>query len=542
MDREVPGRQLNAIGSTRPRRALPAAVLVLAALACLAVFLLWRGSAHEDSAVAGEPSTTLAKTLPTMLKWGKPDVALLLSAQQHGYLQPCGCSYPQKGGLTRRYNFLQALRKEGWPVVAVDLGDISQRSGLQATLKYTTSMKALTLMKYSAVSIGEHEMGMPLLNALGHYTLNNPEPPVLAANLLNKDKDQVFYDLVGSWRVVSAKDQPSVGIIGVVGQTVQEKVKDPDAKFARLPALLPQTLREIRAKKPALLVLLYQGSVTEAKRLAKAIPNFDVIVCLSAEEEPPSIPETIGNTSIITLGHKGRYVGLVGAYRTGNADKPFRLRYQLVPLEDEFETPRGQEKDHPVMKLMEDYAKEVKRNGFLAKAAQHQVAHSVQLSFPKAIYVGSEKCKKCHEEVYKTWKQSPHALAYQSLVEKAKNPSLRQYDSECIGCHVTGWGYKGGYTDEVKTKHLVNNGCENCHGPGSEHIQFEMSNDANAQKMRDLMNPYRYDPKETAEARKRRINFIDMACQKCHDIDNDVNWKIEKWWEKKIVHSADAKP
>ena len=31
-------------------------------------------------------------------------VALLLSGESHGYLQPCGCSEPQKGGLARRYN------------------------------------------------------------------------------------------------------------------------------------------------------------------------------------------------------------------------------------------------------------------------------------------------------------------------------------------------------------------------------------------------------------------------------------------------------
>src|SRR5262249_53354198 len=64
--------------------------------------------------------------------WGKPLFAVVLSAQQHGYLLPCGCSDPQYGGLERRYNFLQSLRLpkgqggRGWPVVAYDLGDIAQ--------------------------------------------------------------------------------------------------------------------------------------------------------------------------------------------------------------------------------------------------------------------------------------------------------------------------------------------------------------------------------------------------------------------------------
>src|SRR5262249_35150849 len=71
--------------------------------------------------------------------WPKPDLALVLSAQMYGYLQPCGCSRPQLGGLARRYNFIhgQLMRERGWPVVAVDLGDVPpQRQGHQAILKY----------------------------------------------------------------------------------------------------------------------------------------------------------------------------------------------------------------------------------------------------------------------------------------------------------------------------------------------------------------------------------------------------------------------
>ncbi|GIW79269.1 MAG: hypothetical protein KatS3mg105_1076 [Gemmatales bacterium] len=48
------------------------------------------------------------------------------------------------------------------------------------------------------------------------------------------------------------------------------------------------------------------------------------------------------------------------------------------------------------------------------------------------------------------------------------------------------------------------------------------------------MNPYKTKPNETEEERKRRINRLDLSCQKCHDIDNDVHWNIAKW--QKIVH------
>src|SRR5262245_56177995 len=66
---------------------------------------------------------------PLFQGWGKnPDVVIVVSGEMHGYLQPCGCSRPQKGGLARRYNFIESLRKK-WPVVAGDLGDLPQASG-----------------------------------------------------------------------------------------------------------------------------------------------------------------------------------------------------------------------------------------------------------------------------------------------------------------------------------------------------------------------------------------------------------------------------
>ena len=57
--------------------------------------------------------------------WPQPDLVLVLSAQQHGHLQECGCSTPQRGSLVRRFNLIQGLKDRGWKVVALDLGDIA---------------------------------------------------------------------------------------------------------------------------------------------------------------------------------------------------------------------------------------------------------------------------------------------------------------------------------------------------------------------------------------------------------------------------------
>ena len=96
---------------------------------------------------------------------------------------------------------------------------------------------------------------------------------------------------------------------------------------------------------------------------------------------------------------------------------PFTMKYQLVSLEPKFETPPGQVAGNKVMQLMEDYAKDVKNSNYLAK--YKQTAHPLQLSFPNATYIGSDKCMKCHEAAYQVWEASLHSHAFKKL-EDAK--------------------------------------------------------------------------------------------------------------------------
>ncbi|MCS6849555.1 MAG: hypothetical protein NZ700_00120 [Gemmataceae bacterium] len=463
-----------------------------------------------------------------------PDVVLVISGEQHGYLQPCGCSKPQLGGLPRRWVFVQELKKRGWPVVAVDLGDIPdepKRRGPQAMLKYVTSMEALRRIGYAGVGVGLFEMQMPLQDALANYALNNPTPRMLAANL--KDRAVTFFDAVGSSHVAEAGPGLRVGIVSTMGPSTTAKVKDPQAQFESNAQVLPPIVKQLQDNKAELLVLLYHGTLEEAKACAAKFPQFQVIVTPSRESEPPSVPDKFGSSLIITVGHKGRYVGVVGAFRN-KTKGGFDLHYQLAPLGENLETPPDKADSNPIMVLMEEYARQVKDMNMLSRYPKTK--HPIQVQFPEAEYVGSEACKSCHRESYKVWENSAHSHAYQTLVD-ATHPSLRQYDGECIVCHVVGFEYLTGFRDEKTTPDLINVGCENCHGPGSVHLA-----DKNNKQIHDLMNPFRPPPGEdpTSPEAKRRLLHIDQSCQKCHDIDNDVHWNFEKKWPK-VVHREKKK-
>jgi hypothetical protein len=482
---------------------------------------------------------------PALFKgWSAPDVVLLLTGQQHGYMLPCGCTSPQRGGLERRYNLLQQLKGRGWPVVALDLGDIAQLQGpqnlpnVQGLSKYIYSMQALKLMDYAAVGIGEYEMALPLKQALDNYALNEPEPRVLCANLKDlRTPNSNFEGEVEAWKLVNVPGKAlKVGVISVVGPTVQGKlkdsqgkVKDPLVRFDQVPAVLPLMLKEMQAKKPDLKVMLYQGTLTEAKACAEAAPALNVILCLSDSDEPSARPEMVKDTMIVSVGHKGKHVGVVGIFANRKSAKAFDLKYQMATMDPEFKTPTAKEGEQPIVALMERYTEALKDGNYLAKYTQGN--HALQVAVPNAVpsYVGSEKCKKCHEHAYDVWTNSRHAHAYQTLVD-AKHPSLRQYDGECIVCHVTGFTYKTGFRDAEKTPLLMNVGCESCHGPASEHLKKTED-----PKWHALMNPWKAKPNENAAATEKRELVIGDFCQKCHDQENDMHWDYKVDWAK-IAH------
>lgn len=486
--------------------------------------------ALRDMPLVAEKGKEDLKLPPDLFnEWVKPELALVVSGQQHGYLLPCGCSRPQVGGLERRYNFLQLLRDRGWAVAAVDVGDIPQRQGprqlsnVQGLIKYRYSMESLKKMDYLAVGLGEYEANLSLFTLLGEYALNNERPAVLAANL--HDRDNLYPGQVKSHVVEQPKGSKlKLGVAGLVGPSVGAKLQAFKVKLGDNRVEVPRLLKELATAKTDLNVLLYQGTLKEAKALAEAHKQFQIVVCLCAEDEPSSEPARVGDSLVVTTGHKGRYVGVVGVFPTGKVEKPYEFRYQLVSLGEEFLTPEADRAKQPILQLMDDYARELKAQDYLSKYPG--VKHPAQVEFAglKPTFAGSDKCKKCHESAYEIWKDSKHAHAYQTLVD-VKQPAFRHHDAECIVCHTVGFGYDSGFKNEKETLFLKDVGCESCHGPGSEHIKKPKDD-----RWYPVLNPWRGKKDETATDKEARMLRIDQFCQKCHDIDNDVKYKFEKRW------------
>jgi hypothetical protein len=520
----------------------------------------------------------------TWPKNARPDAVIVLSGQTFGFVQPCGCSRPQMGGLERRANFMESLRKKGWRVAGADLGDIAPDrhpigpSGIisspeQTLLKYGATMNALRRMGYVAAGLGKTEFSAGLLKIVGEYSLQKEQPPyLLAGNVLDKDGKTPFppppggkRPLIGLIEIADFNGLP-VAIVGVVGKTIGEEAEklDPQLSVKEANKWLKTAVDTLAAqpKKPAVHLLLYQGPADLAKLVAKDRPEFNVILCQSEESEPPQFPEFIDHpggskTMIVQVGHKGRYVGAVGVFQSAAG---VELKYQLVPLGEEYITPNdpAAEKANRVLPILDEYALQVKKDNLLARIVQAPHSAQIQAGNLNLTYVGSEKCARCHLAEHVKWSATPHGHALDALEKIAKRPALRNFDPECVVCHTVGFGYKTGYENAEKTPVLKHVGCESCHGPGSGHVA-----DDKDEKLLKLLSPWKQGkadrlpdiatiekigklgPIERGQvplppAQQQAINAISTHCMKCHDTENDPHFDLFKYWPK-VNHSGLAK-
>src|SRR3990172_5819802 len=152
-------------------------VLTVAVVGAMVVLAVWWSAREPLLALADEaqpkplydkhaPVDPIAANGAIFVDWPKPDVALLFSGEQEGFLEPCGCAglQNQKGGLKRRHTLIKELTAKGWTVVPMDVGGLTKRFGIQAELKYDYALKSLAKIGYQAVGFGAQDLRLDILS------------------------------------------------------------------------------------------------------------------------------------------------------------------------------------------------------------------------------------------------------------------------------------------------------------------------------------------------------------------------------------------
>ncbi|MFM7059113.1 MAG: multiheme c-type cytochrome [Planctomycetota bacterium] len=505
-------------------------------LVFLAASMFWMPRQVSQPAVS-QPSASTAGTTPTAAaipaaslqfpNWPKPAAVLVVTGEQQGYFEPCGCTASQLGGMTRRAGLFRKLRDLSWDVRGVDLGSVSSRTGVQAQLKFETTLQALRELGYVALGVGPEELRLdPGYLLSQHLTDGEDFLGFVSANL-------TFFGTrdLGTPLALRILDVGGVriGITSVLSETLRNQVLPAgspagDAEWTSPEESLSSVMREFDAQQVQFRVLLSQATLEESRQIARTFPQFNLVVCAQGFGDGESEPELVGSVRLIQAGEKGKTAGVIGIY-PASVEQP--VRFELVTLNgDRFG-------DDPAMiELMQQYQQRLREQRLVS--AEAPVRHPSGASF-----VGARKCGECHSKAFAVWEKSAHAHALESLdPAKARRGAERLHgiqrfhDPECLACHVTGWDsrdyvrFETGFlnqefaadqAEQGLERLLAGNQCENCHGPGSRHVELiESGADAStaAQSVRVTLQQAR-----------------DTACYRCHDGENSPEFDFDRYWQ-----------
>lgn len=463
-----------------------------------------------------------AEPKPYLEDWQKPAAALLLTGDVQGYMEPCGCSLKQSGGFARRLTLLTELKEQKqWPVVSLDVGGTAKKTNRQAVIKFEAMLNGMQKLDYAALGLGAPELLFGADDVIAQYVDTPDAVTFLSANVSFFDTPDLGRR---SWKLVEVGDV-KIGVTSVLGlshkaevspEGVENNITVQDPKI-----VLPEVIAEMQAQRPNFLLLLSHGTTDEAQKLAEAFPEFRIILTAGGPDEASGKPTVVGDTWIIETGTKGRSVGVLGYYPK-KAKQPFR--FELVELDSE----RFQG-DKRMNAVMRDYQRRLKDEK-LAMSDKERLQHPSGFTF-----VGADACGKCHQQAYDHWKTTGHFKGFESLLHGRGEDDWvpRQFDPECLSCHVTGWEpqlfkrYESGYLSEEASAHLLGQQCENCHGPGSQHTEVEQAFAANKKAVSDEeLEKFREAVRVSTE------NLENKVCRQCHDAENSPDFNFERDWPK----------
>ena len=379
---------------------------------------------------------------------------------------------------------IEEERASGSRLFLVDGGDFTgtQEGAFEARGHFMLEMMAH--LGYDAVTLGVTDLalGPEMLSAIA---ASETGVPIVSANLaLSGDGSRPFGD-----EVVVERGGLKVGITGILIPSATGFARIEKAGFAVTDAeTAVRPLLESLRGRCDLVVLLANGDLRATQGLGERLRGLvDVVVVGDARGGRGLVQPEHGGAVFLTMGARGISLGRarVALREGGGIERIVGDEIVLVR-----ERPEHEEVDR-IVDEFEDRLNEIMRSHQLENA-RHQVAGDGD------AFLGVGECSSCHQAEYLLWQETPHASAFQTLVDAGRDAL-----PECVGCHVTGHGDPSGYSpvgnDATK---LINVQCEVCHDKGTRHAR-----DGSFGKSR-LMN----------------------ACPDCHDEGNSPDFDPEVYW------------
>lgn len=393
--------------------------------------------------------------------------ALVVSGNEQGFIRPCGCSKPKLGGIHRRATVLERRAGSHPEQTVVGIGDMVVTGGRQQEIKLETFLLAMAQMGYAAFAPGRGELrqGLDRLQELAGMVAF----PFVCANLESPGGEAVF------------PRRADIGGCVFVG-LLPEDAEAPGARVEDLKTGLQKALRGVG--EDVWVIVGLAGGEAAARQVAALVPEARrarTTVVFGGVADEPVVVATKTSPAVVSIGSKGRHLAVI---RPGGEEV-----LESIILKEEIPA-------HEVVgQMLDGYRQALKDEDLVARVPRTE---------PEAEYVGESTCVECHKETCTLLDKTGHEHAFATLVASGD-----QYDPECVRCHVTGWGDKGGYLGPDATPGMRNVTCEACHGPGRRHVE--------------LMEP-------------TVAGSLDGGmCLRCHDPDNSPQFDFKRYWPK-IAH------
>ncbi|RJP75125.1 MAG: hypothetical protein C4532_00855 [Candidatus Abyssobacteria bacterium SURF_17] len=277
---------------------------------------------------------------------------------------------------------------------------------------------------------------------------------------------------------------------------VQEKGIKIDEPFKALAENL-----SLMEKQCDILIVMSSLSQQENERIADRFPRINVIVGNNGKGGE----KLAGGTLIVNnRSNKGKLLGRLTLAVSG---KNAIAGHTVEWLSIDKKLPDNKE----VRKILDGFYDAVAKDEKLWQDVEPKLASFDLEKDQSNQYVGAANCASCHEAVYRDWRKSKHARAYNTLLDRN-----RHFFPDCVSCHTTGAGLATGFQVGQATGHLEGVQCEICHGPASEHVA-------------------------TDGVFQLRKAVPEELCVKCHDSEVSPNFKDKFEALMRSVNHANSK-
>jgi 2',3'-cyclic-nucleotide 2'-phosphodiesterase (5'-nucleotidase family) len=346
---------------------------------------------------------------------------------------------------------IDSLRDSGTRFLHFDLGDFMDTRPRVKEVISRFIWNTLADQGVAATTPGSRELSEW---DLYREFIDSKRIPVVSSNLtLEKDGRE---QPVGVPYAIVDVQGIKVGVIGLIGSKEFVNANVPASVHIEYhdPLEVATDLVPRVRKKADLVVLLSQMSTSDTDQLLQSVSGIDIALY---GQRPAFVKyaHKVGDTITNQTSVRGQILGyLVTIVSPEGQVVDFGSRNGPLTKDwaDDEETAR---------RVKEVEAQEKK----ITDAAREQSKEEFESRVPTEKYLGGAICQRCHQKEYDQWASTPHAHAFATLqTDKGK-----EFDSGCVGCHVTGWDQPAGYTIQSTGPDLKNVQCEACHGPGTEH-------------------------------------------------------------------------